>query len=415
MKLQNAASVLAILSTASHVAGFTTPSQFASYGASALTQSVVSPELQFIRADVAVAGQKKKKKSKKKKNKEPIASPYTVAQGTSKKTKQQVKENSESMPTVLASTEQAAAEPAIETVAINGEAINGVEVETDIESGIERLAREAMEREIAAASRLRQESISRSLLEARVARETIEREQAALQAKLEQEAASKLRQEIISKSLLEARLARETSERELELKLEVEAALKLRQETISRSLLEARLTRETNERNRAVALAAKRRTEAAALGLMQYRFVQEAAERLAERKRKQVATNRALFEARLVLEANSKAYKAKLQQELNQRAILVDRLEREEQVREAVRFRKERLAARKSAILEARSQPKAPDVERALQDTYAAIEDLGERAFAMLVDLGLVEPSPDPPAPDYDDFYDDEFVYDFAY
>jgi len=40
--------------------------------------------------------------------------------------------------------------------------------------------------------------------------------------------------------------------------------------------------------------------------------------------------------------------------------------------------------------LEARNQPKPPDVEAQLQAKYAAIEDLGEKAHAICYDLGIV-------------------------
>lgn len=41
----------------------------------------------------------------------------------------------------------------------------------------------------------------------------------------------------------------------------------------------------------------------------------------------------------------------------------------------------------------ARRQPKSPEEEDALKQKYASIEDLSERAYTILVDLGMVEPS----------------------
>lgn len=307
MKLQNAASVLALLSAASHVSGFTVPSHFVSYGAATLTQSV-SPELQTIRADVAVEGQKKKKKKNKKKNKEPIASPYTVAQGAATQSK---KEEAEA-PALLESVEaptgdepelvEALAEAKVITVEEPvAEAVEEPVVE--VESEAERLTREAREKEIEAE---------------RAAAERFE--------------AAKRSQAVEAKQ---------------------------------RALLVARLEREVRE-----AIRVKEEAERAAAQ-------QAAAEQLEAAKRRQEA-------------------------EAKQRALLVARLEREDQVREAIRAKEEAIAQRKAAILEARSQPKSPEVEKALQETYAAIDDLGERAFAILVDLGLVQISPDPSAPDYD-------------
>lgn len=43
-------------------------------------------------------------------------------------------------------------------------------------------------------------------------------------------------------------------------------------------------------------------------------------------------------------------------------------------------------------------------------DKYAAIDDLGERAFAILTDIGVVERTIDPSSPDYDSSKDDEIA-----
>lgn len=42
-------------------------------------------------------------------------------------------------------------------------------------------------------------------------------------------------------------------------------------------------------------------------------------------------------------------------------------------------------------FIRARQQPKSPAEEQRLQKKYASISDIGERAFAILVDLGMVE------------------------
>lgn len=49
---------------------------------------------------------------------------------------------------------------------------------------------------------------------------------------------------------------------------------------------------------------------------------------------------------------------------------------------------------REKAIREARRQPKSPEEEARLAAKYAAIEDLSERAFTILVDLYMVEATP---------------------
>ena len=42
-------------------------------------------------------------------------------------------------------------------------------------------------------------------------------------------------------------------------------------------------------------------------------------------------------------------------------------------------------------FVDARAQPKSPDVEAALASKYAAIQSLEERAFQILLDLGMIE------------------------
>ena len=50
------------------------------------------------------------------------------------------------------------------------------------------------------------------------------------------------------------------------------------------------------------------------------------------------------------------------------------------------------------SIQEARQQPKSPEEERMLQEKYASLP-LQERAFSILLDLGMVSPTPDPDDP----------------
>jgi hypothetical protein len=48
--------------------------------------------------------------------------------------------------------------------------------------------------------------------------------------------------------------------------------------------------------------------------------------------------------------------------------------------------------------------------KKLLSRKYAAINDEGERAFTILLDLGMVELHPDPGSPGYDSSMDDQFV-----
>jgi hypothetical protein len=77
--------------------------------------------------------------------------------------------------------------------------------------------------------------------------------------------------------------------------------------------------------------------------------------------------------------------------EAKQRALLEARLRDEEKVRAAIRERQ----AKQNAILKARKQPNSPEVEEALKKKYGAMS-IQERAFCILVDLGMVEITPDP-------------------
>jgi len=95
--------------------------------------------------------------------------------------------------------------------------------------------------------------------------------------------------------------------------------------------------------------------------------------------------------------------------EQKQRAILNTRLEMETAERERIQAILQAEADRKAAIVEARQQPKTPEVEKALAEKYAALE-AGERAFAILIDLGIVDISPDPDSKDYDSSSDDQFA-----
>lgn len=60
-------------------------------------------------------------------------------------------------------------------------------------------------------------------------------------------------------------------------------------------------------------------------------------------------------------------------------------------------------------IMKARQQPKSPEEEAALASKYGAME-LGERAFAILVDLGMIDLHPDPDDTSRDTSKDDEDV-----
>lgn len=94
---------------------------------------------------------------------------------------------------------------------------------------------------------------------------------------------------------------------------------------------------------------------------------------------------------------------------MKQRSILQTRLQMETAERERIQAIIEGAAKRKAAIIEARSQPKSAEVEAELAARYGVM-DLEDRAFNILLDLGIIEASPDPSSPQYDDSKDDEPV-----
>lgn len=53
--------------------------------------------------------------------------------------------------------------------------------------------------------------------------------------------------------------------------------------------------------------------------------------------------------------------------------------------------------------------PTTEEDKSQLQERYGAMEP-GEKAYNILVDLGLVKVNPDPSSPDYDHSSDDEFA-----
>ena len=80
-------------------------------------------------------------------------------------------------------------------------------------------------------------------------------------------------------------------------------------------------------------------------------------------------------------------------------------MQREAAERAVIKARIEAEAARTAAIAEARKQPKPADVEKILAHKYGAMGTNEERAFFILVDLGIVELSLEPEdTVDPDDF-----------
>ena len=73
--------------------------------------------------------------------------------------------------------------------------------------------------------------------------------------------------------------------------------------------------------------------------------------------------------------------------EQNQRGLLINRLQREAQINEAIAKRADIIAM----LNEARLQPKSVAMEQQLSEKYNSIEDIEQRAYAICVDLKMIE------------------------
>lgn len=155
-------------------------------------------------------------------------------------------------------------------------------------------------------------------------------------------------------------------------------------------------------------LEAKRESYRKQRALLAARLSREAKEREQAAKRKEPEKGALPTEeedARL-------AAKAKRQSFVKQRALLEERLQREERIRALSRQTHRGTEAQQAKAEGDQKQPK-PISTKERKDvaySYEGIEDVGELAFAILRDLGMIEITPDPSSPDYDSSRDDVFV-----
>jgi hypothetical protein len=145
-----------------------------------------------------------------------------------------------------------------------------------------------------------------------------------------------------------------------------------------------------------VARAANLGTENTARGLMETRFAMEAVERVRK-------TNDA---ADRVLRAETET---KRKAEARQRALLSARLTRQGKIYADKRERQDQLVARHAAIMEAR-RPKSDEENIEVTKRYESISNLNERAFQILLDLGIIDTTPDPSSDEYDSSMDHEIA-----
>jgi cold shock CspA family protein len=114
-------------------------------------------------------------------------------------------------------------------------------------------------------------------------------------------------------------------------------------------------------------------------------------------------------EAKVAEEAAAAAAKAKAEAEAAEAARLAEekRLAEEAAAKEAAEAAARELGYPSVAVMIARQQPKSAEEEAALASKYGAM-DLEERAFAILVDLGMIDLNPDPADPNRDTSKDDD-------
>lgn len=217
------------------------------------------------------------------------------------------------------------------------------------------------------ASRIRAEKEALAALEKKKAKEAEEKaEKEAAKAKADEEARIKAEKEEEERKLAKEKKAAEEASRKRELQKEEAEAFRLEQAKKKEAEAQAKLE--------ADALAEKEESDKVA-----------EAEKKAE---EEIVKAKAAEEAR----AEEAAAKAKAAEEA--RAAGVEKEEAERQANEV-----------------AEANDTKPTVEEMSSDKkFSSIEDPGERAYEILLDLGMISVSPDPSDPNYDNSNDDEYV-----
>ncbi|GAX18553.1 hypothetical protein FisN_10Hh246 [Fistulifera solaris] len=147
-----------------------------------------------------------------------------------------------------------------------------------------------------------------------------------------------------------------------------------KEERIARSLLASRLALQASIRSKIVEDVGPKPTPKMAIELPPRDPV------------KDEMNARSLLASRLTFEKVAAETKRKREQEKRQRGILSHRLAIQSKAWEVERAKLEAAAA----LRKARQQPKAPQEEQILANKYKAIECIEERAFTILMDLGMV-------------------------
>ncbi|GAX25050.1 hypothetical protein FisN_10Lh246 [Fistulifera solaris] len=244
---------------------------------------------------------------------------------------------------------------------------------------------------IKAEIRLSQEEAARNLLSYRLSLEAKLRArknigpQSTPKVSLKLPSRDPVKEENFARSLLASRLALEALIRARIVKdvgpkptpktaIELPPRDSIKEEKSARSLLASRLELEALIRSRIVKDVGPKPTPKTAIELPPRDTVKEE------------KNARSLLASRLTLEKAAAETKRKREQENRQRGILSYRLAIQSKAWEVERAKLEAAAA----LRKARQQPKAPQEEQILANKYKAIECIEERAFTILMDLGMV-------------------------
>ena len=159
----------------------------------------------------------------------------------------------------------------------------------------------------------------------------------------------------------------------------------------------------------AAAKEAKAEAEAAEAARLveEKRLAEEAAAKEAKAEAEAAEAARLVEEKRLAEEAAAKEAKAEAEAAEAARLAEEKRLADEAAAKGAEEAEARELGYPSVAAMKARQQPKSAEEEAALASKYGAM-DLEERAFSILVDLGMIELNPDPEDPNRDSSKDDD-------
>lgn len=163
-----------------------------------------------------------------------------------------------------------------------------------------------------------------------------------------------------------------------------EVAAQREEKEAERAAAEAEAKAAAKEAARQAEAETKRKTE------LEAEEAARQAELEAIRKAEAAALEAKRQEEQRIAAEKERIYQTKRLNEVKQRALLCYRLEQQARAYKTQKEQEERLAAQEAEMQAMRQQPKLPDVEERLAAKYEGMS-VGDRAFQILVDLGLVQ------------------------